>query len=410
MPPTTGLDTFNASAASFIIPIVKGMDDLNLWARKRLRPEIYASLEAIIRLPEYATKVGAAALVAAVMAGNPPETNIDKDMLLNDLCVQGSTAQQRIVCQQIAELRHLSFQEKLMAASLVNKYKDDIDRLSTISAIIKASERTNVDLKTALTIATIESSLGKNVTANTSSAKGIFQYIDSTWLDSFKKHKDKPGLEKYKDLTDEETIKSLRTTDLDAHALVALYDLAEKHPQILRKPPAPAERLKLDAYAAHLGQAYELMMIIPRRMADIVRYDHHRDDPDHVNTLALEEFKKHAAAKIYLTHFLGDSGAKSFFDILNSKQDRNKKFLLASEEFKAAAESNKPLFGGGQYSYIEVYSRILDIVDGAQGMIDKVSHEFAQRFQGRLDTEIGRQLNKPPSTIEELLAQNPPPP
>ncbi len=65
---------------------------------------------------------------------------------------------------------------------------------STVSAIRQASVKTGVDFEYLLETAKRESSLDPSAKAKTSSAAGLFQFIEQTWLGAVKTHGDKHGL------------------------------------------------------------------------------------------------------------------------------------------------------------------------------------------------------------------------
>src|SRR6185503_19622508 len=62
------------------------------------------------------------------------------------------------------------------------------------SAIQLASARTGVDFSYLFNQARIESGLNPNARARTSSATGLFQFIDQTWLGTVKQHGAEHGL------------------------------------------------------------------------------------------------------------------------------------------------------------------------------------------------------------------------
>ena len=63
-----------------------------------------------------------------------------------------------------------------------------------LAALTRASNATGVDFHHLVDVAKRESSLNPNARAPTSSAAGMFQFIESTWLEMVAKHGDKHGL------------------------------------------------------------------------------------------------------------------------------------------------------------------------------------------------------------------------
>ncbi len=63
------------------------------------------------------------------------------------------------------------------------------------SAIQRAAARTNVDFGYLFNQAKVESGLDPDAKARTSSATGLFQFIDQTWLGTVKKHGAAHGLD-----------------------------------------------------------------------------------------------------------------------------------------------------------------------------------------------------------------------
>ncbi|HCH95135.1 MAG TPA: lytic transglycosylase, partial [Erythrobacter sp.] len=63
------------------------------------------------------------------------------------------------------------------------------------SAIARAATRTGVDFDYLLAQAKLESGLDPSAKAGTSSATGLYQFIDSTWLRTLDRHGAKHGME-----------------------------------------------------------------------------------------------------------------------------------------------------------------------------------------------------------------------
>lgn len=67
-------------------------------------------------------------------------------------------------------------------------------RTEVVDAIRQASERAGVDFKFMLAKAQTESSLDPSIRARTSSASGLYQFIESTWLSTVRQHGAKYGI------------------------------------------------------------------------------------------------------------------------------------------------------------------------------------------------------------------------
>lgn len=67
-------------------------------------------------------------------------------------------------------------------------------------AIRQAARATGADFRYLLAAAQVESNLNPNAQAQTSSAKGLFQFIEQTWLGTVKAHGAKHGYGQYADL------------------------------------------------------------------------------------------------------------------------------------------------------------------------------------------------------------------
>src|SRR5665213_3892023 len=68
------------------------------------------------------------------------------------------------------------------------------------AAIERASQATGVDFSFLLGTAKRESGYNPSAHARTSSAAGLFQFVDQTWLATLKKHGSKYGYARYADL------------------------------------------------------------------------------------------------------------------------------------------------------------------------------------------------------------------
>lgn len=164
------------------------------------------------------------------------------------------------------------------------------------AAIRNASSRTGVDFAYLMEKAEAESSFDTNAKAATSSAEGLFQFIDQTWLNMVATHGQKHGLARYAAMID-------RRPD----GSVEVHDPAMKQRILdLRRDPKTAALMAAEFAAGN------------RRYLE-----------QHTNgTIGKTE--------LYLAHFLGAKGAARF---LNTDQTAPGKDI-----FPEAARANKNVF------------------------------------------------------------------
>ena len=181
-------------------------------------------------------------------------------------------------------------------------------------AIKKASNATGTSFEYLLSAAKIESNLNPTAAAPTSSARGLFQFIEQTWLGTVKEAGAKLGYGKQADAI----------TRLPS----GRYEVSD--------PAARADILKLrndaaanSAFAGVLTQSnsFKLVGEIGRRPTD---------------------------GELYIAHFLGVRGASRLIN--NAEQNPN---ASGASLFPSAAASNRSIFydrGGRARSVSEVYS------------------------------------------------------
>ena len=187
-------------------------------------------------------------------------------------------------------------------------------------AIARAATRTGVDFDYLLAQARLESGLDPSAKARTSSATGLYQFIDSTWLRTLDRHGAKHGM----DWADAAIAPNGRVAD------------AATRDQLLS--------LRYDADASSL-MAAELT----------------RDNADGLRTTLGREPEP---AELYLAHFLGLGGARKFLGALASNPDQSAAALMPQ-----AARANRPIFyaDGAPRSVGEVMSLMRGKVDAAYG-------------------------------------------
>ena len=186
-----------------------------------------------------------------------------------------------------------------------------------VHSILKAAHVTGVDPVYMMTLADVESSLSPEAKAPTSSAQGLFQFIDRTWLE----------------------IVQLHAADYGFAAAAEAIKTVDGDPVVGDKDRAWIMNLRTDPYFSAL-MAGELIKDVER-------------------ALQAEGERELAEAELYLAHFLGASSAVRFLDVLD--QDPNMK---ASKLFPKAAKANAGLFMEGKgrkrrsVSVAELYNKI----------------------------------------------------
>ena len=147
------------------------------------------------------------------------------------------------------------------------------------AAIQRASQATGVDFGFLLGTAKRESGYNPNAKAHTSSAAGLFQFVDQTWLATLKQHGAKYGYARYADLIGKgadgryyvagaEARQAVMELKLDPHAASLMAgELTSDHASYLRgrvgRDPTAGE-----LYAAHvLGPQGSARLIEARRAA-----------------------------------------------------------------------------------------------------------------------------------------------
>ncbi len=163
------------------------------------------------------------------------------------------------------------------------------------TAIQKAANATGVNFSYLMEKAAAESGFDANAKAKTSSATGLFQFIESTWLTMVKDHGDKYGLSKYADKID------------DKGRVASRKDRAEI--LALRKDPEIASLMAAEF--------------------DIGNY----------NTLKSRGIDDVGSTELYMAHILGAGGASSFLTALKKSPN-----MTAADIFPREARANRNVF------------------------------------------------------------------
>jgi len=194
-------------------------------------------------------------------------------------------------------------------------------RASVQTAIATASRKTGIDFNYLLGQAQVESGLKANARAGTSSATGLYQFIEQSWLGVVKQHGAEHGLSWAAD--------SIKQTGNGRY--------------VVSDPAARTAILNLrnDPQTAALMAA-----------------EHAAD-----NKASLEDSLGRPATgtDLYMAHFLGLGGADKFLSAMASNPDRT-----GASMFPAAARANRNVFyssNGQPRSLSEIYSRFAGKLD-----------------------------------------------
>lgn len=230
-------------------------------------------------------------------------------------------------------------------------------------AFQSASSSTGTSFEYLVKTAARESSFNPSAKARTSSATGLFQFIESTWLETMKEAGPKHGLEKYSD-------------------------------QILQTKN---------------GKYYVQDPQVKREILDL------RKDPEISSMMAGALTQKNAAylerkigreptdGELYMAHFLGAHGASRLIDATNANPD-----MRADKMFSAQARANKPIFfhgNGKARSMQEVYEVIVSKHD-AVTMIAQASGKTDLRNSGELTNVAALPMAKPVQAMPGTDPQN----
>lgn len=208
-------------------------------------------------------------------------------------------------------------------------------------AFQSASTSTGTSFDYLVKTAARESSFNPSAKAKTSSATGLFQFIESTWLETMKEAGPKHGLDKYSDHI--KRSKSGKFYVSDAKMRREILDL--------RKDP---EISSMMAGALTQKNAQYLERKIGREPTD---------------------------GELYMAHFLGAHGASKLIGATNANPD-----MRADKMFSAQARANKPIFyerNGKARSMQEVYEVIVSKHD-AVTMIAQAGSKKNLRTSGEL--------------------------
>ncbi len=215
-------------------------------------------------------------------------------------------------------------------------------RTTVTTAIATASQKTGIDFNYLLGQAQVESGLRADARARTSSATGLYQFIEQSWLGVVKEHGQKHGLGWAAD--------SIRQT---ANGRFTVADAATRQAILsLRNDP---------------------------QAASIMAAEHASD-----NKASLEASlgREATGTDLYMAHFLGLGGARKFLRAMDADPTRG-----AASLFPAAARANRNIFytaDGSQRSLGQIYERFAGKLDkgaAAGGATGLASGNLDAKFQ-----------------------------
>jgi hypothetical protein len=182
-------------------------------------------------------------------------------------------------------------------------------------AIQRASAATGVDFSFLMKTANRESGFNPAAKAGSSSAAGLFQFVEQTWLQTLKAHGSKYGYARYAELISRGADGKFRVSGEEARK--AVMDL------------------RLDPHAASL-MAGELAS-------------------DHAAYLKGRTGRTPTAGELYAAHFLGPQGSAKLIEAAQTRPG-----AAAASLFPDAARANKSIFyrDGRAASVAEVYANL----------------------------------------------------
>jgi hypothetical protein len=183
-------------------------------------------------------------------------------------------------------------------------------------ALRKAAQATGISFEYLLTTAQIESNLNPAAKAPTSTAKGLFQFIDQTWLGTVKQYGASLGFGSYADAISRTPDGHYEVNDSNARSAILG----------LRSDPAASAAL---AGAFTRSNADQLAAAIGRQPNE---------------------------GELYIAHFLGSDGAAKLITAATAQPEAN-----AAAKFPAAAAANRSIFydqSGAPRTVSAVYAKL----------------------------------------------------
>jgi Transglycosylase SLT domain len=234
-------------------------------------------------------------------------------------------------------------------------------RATVTGAIRQAAQLTGASFKYLLATAQVESNLNPNAQVATSSAKGLFQFIDQTWLSTLKEQGPALGYGPYADAIARTSTGEYAVTDPKmAKAVMNL----RSDPNASAVMAAAFTKANGDKLAARLGR-----------------------DP--------------TEGELYIAHFLGSAGAGRLISIADSRPH-----TPAAAVFPNAAHSNPSIFydrQGQARSASEVYRILVGRYQNARGVsASMVAQATSDDEQGAGKAETALLPKIPPIAVPSM--------
>ncbi|HXY59784.1 MAG TPA: transglycosylase SLT domain-containing protein [Methylocystis sp.] len=202
-------------------------------------------------------------------------------------------------------------------------------RASIVERVVSAAKTAGADPALMMSIADKESNFSPSVKASTSSASGLFQFIDTTWLRVVREFGERYGhAEEAKAITGD-----------------------DEKPAVSQKKRAEVLGLRNDPYLA-AAMAAEMLKRDGQKIADMLG-------------------RPLSAGETYLLHFLGPDDATRFMSKLDSSPDASAAKLLPKP-----ARANKPIFFARQNGKLKERS-IKEVHEAFEHMMGDRLERFA---------------------------------
>lgn len=239
------------------------------------------------------------------------------------------------------------------------------------SAVRQASASTGVDFAYLMEKAAVESSFRTDLKASTSSATGLYQFIDSTWLNTVKQHGDAHGLGQY--------AKAIETRS-DGRPFVADPGMRREILELRKDPKVSA------------------LMV-----AEFTR--------DNKEYLEKNTDAQVGATELYMAHFLGAGGASRFLNAMRDNPNQR-----AKELFPEAAAANYNVFNdkatGEAKTLKQIYDRFAgkfsedgDVVAGSAAA-RRIQFGMPDGFTAQSPDMPKKNMSSNPLSIYQVLALN----